>query len=141
MEEQKIHYTQRLESASKAFEAERKSWLAKLESATAGKIESQQEIERLSVEKERLVRQVKRVKASILLCASASSRSACDGNGMESAEQAREDFIALDSDIRVHSKREAFEKRAGQRCGKVKYRDWLEGEESISLDKDNNLNN
>ena len=136
-----MHFEASMESLSRAFDAERKTWSSKLEAAATGRTRAQQELERIAVEKERLLRQVKRMKASILLSASSGSEFKWENGFTNDAEaQAREDFTSQDFDIRAEQRRDVFQGRTGQRVGKVKYREWFDEGDSISLDKEN-LNN
>jgi hypothetical protein len=140
MEEQQQNFENKLAEQVKILERERETWNTKLETIVASQMAALQSLEKMTVERDRLLRDVKRMRASILLTSNTYPGGEENSLILLAEEQARLDYLSLDLEPRSDHKKEKFESGTGKRVGKVKYREWLQADKSTSLDKDN-LNN
>ena len=110
------------------LDTERKTWLSRLEESVLTRTEAQRELQKLTLERDRLLRHNKQLKESF----TNSKIEATDENEAvnKAAESARNDFSAVDSDLRAEQKKQEFHARLGSRFGKVKYSDWLNQQQS-----------
>ena len=99
----------------------------------------QQSLERVTIERDRLLRQNKKFRASFLCRAdeenvnvlsqeSPDKRNVAEAKISAAADEARSDYRAGDVDVRAEQKRSDFESRVGSRLGSVKYADWLKAQ-------------
>ena len=114
-------------------------FVAKLEQSVTERTLLQQSLERVTIERDRLLRQNKKFRTSFLCRAddenlntlsqeSPVKRTVSESKISAAADEARSDYRAGDVDVRAEQKRRDFEARVGARLGSVKYADWLKAQ-------------
>jgi len=118
------------------LEEKHSSFVSKLEDAVTERTGLQQSLERVTLERDRLLRQNKKFRASFLCRAdeenlnmlsqeSPDKRTVTESKITAAADEARSDYRTGDVDLRAEQKRSDFVSRVGSRLGSVKYADWL----------------
>ncbi len=120
-------------------EESRISFVSKLNQSVQERTVLQQNLERITIERDRILRQNKKFRASFLCRAdgenlnrSPDKPTVSEVNILAAADEARSDYRAGDVDVRAEQKRNQFESRVGARLGSVKYADWLKSQNAAS---------